>query len=134
MVGPGAADQAATDHDSAGQRQPERHHPPATLGAPAQLAVLVPPGMGALDDPAVAGLDRGWQPAGGDLADHAALGQPLATRLVVVAGVQVHTGWAGSGPTTFRASRVAASSHRRAGWPGPAGWPAGCRPPRPRPS
>jgi hypothetical protein len=43
--------------------------------------------MGALDDPAVAGLDRGWQPAGGDLADHAALGQHLATRLVVVAGV-----------------------------------------------
>jgi hypothetical protein len=42
VVGPGAAEQPATDDDGAGQRQPELHHQPAALGASAQLAVLVP--------------------------------------------------------------------------------------------
>src|SRR5512132_1851466 len=98
VVGPGAADQSATDDGGIGQRQPELDNGSTPLGAPAQLAVLVAPGVGALDDPAVAGLDRGWQPAGGDLADHAPLGQNLATRLVVVAGVQVHHGLGGQRP------------------------------------
>jgi len=71
IVDPGAADQAATDDGGAGQRRPELDDQPAAFGAPAQLAVLVPPAMGALDHPAAARLDRGWRPAGGDLAGHA---------------------------------------------------------------
>jgi hypothetical protein len=68
VVGPGAADQAATDDGGAGQCQPELDHQPAPLGAPAQLAVLVAPGMGAFDHPPATDLDRSWPPAGGDLA------------------------------------------------------------------
>jgi hypothetical protein len=41
VAGPGAADQAATDHSGADQRQPEVDDQPSPLGAPAQLAVLV---------------------------------------------------------------------------------------------
>src|SRR5512133_492801 len=73
IAAPGAADQAATDDGGAGQRQPELDDQPPAFGAPAQLAVLVGPGVGALDHPAAARLDRGWQPAGGDLAHHATL-------------------------------------------------------------
>src|SRR5829696_6423649 len=51
VLSPGAADQPATDDDGAGQRQPELDHQPAPLGAPAQLPVLVTPGVGALDRP-----------------------------------------------------------------------------------
>src|SRR5688572_5897162 len=51
IVGPGAADEAATDDGGVGQRQPELDDQPAPLGAPAQLAVLVAPGVGALDHP-----------------------------------------------------------------------------------
>src|SRR5215217_1424157 len=87
IVGPGAADQPATDDGGVGQRQPERHHQPAPLGAPAQLAVLVAPGVGALDHPPAAHLDRRRHPTDGDLAHHAPLGQHLPAGLVVVAGV-----------------------------------------------
>jgi hypothetical protein len=98
IVGPGAADEPTTDDGGSSQRQPELDHPPAPLGAPAQLAVLVGPGMGPLDHPATASLDRRWQPAGGDLAHHPALGQDLPAWLVVVAGVQVHQGSGGERP------------------------------------
>src|SRR4029453_13930583 len=88
VVGPGAADQPAAHEDGVGQGQPERHDQPTPLRAPAQLAVLVGPGGGAPNPPAGGGLDRSWDPTSGDLAHHAALGQDLPTRLVVVAGVQ----------------------------------------------
>src|SRR5215207_4734883 len=104
IVGPGAADQPATDDGGAGQRQPEVDDQPTPLGAPAQLAVLVAPGVSALDHPAAARLDRSWDPAGGDLAHHAALGQDLPAGLVVVAGVQVHD-WLG-GQRTDRTDGV----------------------------
>jgi hypothetical protein len=48
--------------------------------------------MGALDHPPATRLDRGWHPTSGDLARHAAFGQDLPTRPVVVAGIQVHHG------------------------------------------
>jgi hypothetical protein len=48
-VDPGATDQPAHHDQRQGQQQPELDHDPAALGAPAQLAVLVGPGMGALD-------------------------------------------------------------------------------------
>jgi hypothetical protein len=51
------------------------------------LPYWLPPGVGALDHPPVAGLDRRRHPASGDLADHSAFGQDLPTRLVVIAGV-----------------------------------------------
>jgi hypothetical protein len=92
VVGPGAADQPATDDHGTDQGQPERHHQPAPLGTPAQLAVLVGPGMSALDHPPAAHLDRRRHPTSGDLAHHAPSGQDLPARLVVIAGVQVHPG------------------------------------------
>jgi hypothetical protein len=54
-----------------------------------ELAVLVGPGMDALDHPPAASLDGCWQSAGGDLAEHAAVGQHVPTGLVVIASVQV---------------------------------------------
>jgi hypothetical protein len=91
----GAADQSATDDGGVGQRQPALDHQPAPLGAPAQLAVLVAPGMGALDHPPATRLDRCWDAPRGDLARHAAFGQDLPARLVVIAGVQMHHGTLG---------------------------------------
>jgi hypothetical protein len=76
--------------NDSGRTKVEGHHDPAAFGAPAQLAVLVAPGVGALHRPAAAGLDRGGLPAGGDLAGHAPLSQHLPAGLVVVAGVQMH--------------------------------------------
>jgi hypothetical protein len=61
------------------QGQPERHYQPTPLGTPAQLAVLVAPGMGALNHPSVACLDRCRDAPGGDLAGHPALGQDMPT-------------------------------------------------------
>ena len=62
----------------------------AAFGAPAQLAALVAPGVGALDRPAAAGLDRRGLAPPGDLASHAARGKHLPAGLEVVASVQVH--------------------------------------------
>jgi Rhodopirellula transposase DDE domain len=81
VAGPGATQQPAKNDEGAGERQPERHDQPAALGAPAQLAILVPPGVGTFDHPAPAGLDRGWQTPRGDLGDHPALGQDLPAGL-----------------------------------------------------
>ena len=58
VAGPGAADQPAADDDGVDQHQPELHHDPAAFGVPAQLAVLVAPGVGALHRPAAAGPHR----------------------------------------------------------------------------
>src|SRR5262245_40201785 len=90
VAGPGAADEPAADDGGVDQREPELHHDLAALSAPAQLAVLVAPGVGALHRPASARLDRGGHPACGDLADQAALSQRLPAGLVVVSRVQVH--------------------------------------------
>jgi hypothetical protein len=59
------------------------------------LPYWLPQALGALDHSPAARLDRGWQPAGGDLADHALCEQDLPTRLVVIAGVQRHD-WLGA--------------------------------------
>jgi hypothetical protein len=77
VVGPGAAEEPAAYDGGVGQRQPERHDPPAPLDAPAQLAVLVAPGVGPLDHPPATDLDGRCEPAGCDLAHHAPLGQDL---------------------------------------------------------
>src|SRR5215211_2365998 len=87
VAGPGTTDEPAADDGGIGQRQPELHDQAAAFGAPAQLAVLVGPGMGALHRPAAARMNRGWHAPRGDLADHAASGQYLSAGLVVVAGV-----------------------------------------------
>src|SRR5512132_3054348 len=90
VAAPGAAEQTAA-HDRGGcQRQPELHHDSAALGAPAQLAVLVAPRVGALHRPTPARLDGRGLAAPGDLTGHAPFGQHLPAGLVVVAGVQVH--------------------------------------------
>src|SRR5919197_3562983 len=48
VAAPGTTEQATEDDRGVGQRQPELHHRPAALGAPAQLAVLVAPRVGPL--------------------------------------------------------------------------------------
>jgi hypothetical protein len=90
VVGPGAADEPTHHDQRQRQQQPELDHDPAAFGAPAQLAVLVGPGVGALDRPPPTGLARCWHPTSGDLADHAAAGQHLSAGLVVIPGVQMH--------------------------------------------
>jgi hypothetical protein len=72
---------------------PARTPPPAG-GARRTSAACRPvaPGVGALDHPATAGLYGCWQPAGGDLSVHPALGQHLPAGLPVVAGIQMHGG------------------------------------------
>jgi hypothetical protein len=50
-------EQPATDEGGTGQRQPELDHQPAPFGAPAELAVLVAPGVGVLDRPAATRLE-----------------------------------------------------------------------------
>jgi hypothetical protein len=89
VVSPGAAHQPPKDDDGASQCQPELHHQPSALGAPAQLAEGVQPGVTALDDPPLADLDRGGQPPTSDLSGETTLGQFITNRLVVVAAVQV---------------------------------------------
>jgi Prolyl oligopeptidase family len=92
VLGPGTAGEPSTDDDGAGQRQPELHYQPATLGAPAQLAVQVAPGVGAFNHPASAHLDRCRHSTGSDLSGHPPLGEDLPAGLVVVAG---GSGWWG---------------------------------------
>jgi hypothetical protein len=68
VVGPGAAEEPTKDDDGIGNRQPEFDDQPSALGAPAQLAVLVAPGVGAFDHPPEVRLDRCRHPPGSDLA------------------------------------------------------------------
>src|SRR4029450_7858209 len=78
VVGPGATDEP-TDHDERqGQPQPELDHDPAAFGAPAQLAVLVGPGVGALHRPTPARLYGHGLAARGGLTGPAPFGQPPA--------------------------------------------------------
>src|SRR5512132_3633709 len=94
VVDPGSADEPAANDGGACQRQPELHDQPSALSAPAQLAVLVTPGMGALDHPPAGDLDRCRDTPRGDLANHPAFGQDLSAGLPVVASIQVHD-WLG---------------------------------------
>jgi hypothetical protein len=89
---------------------------------PAQLAVLVAPGVGAFDHPAATDLDGRCSPAGCDLAHHAPPGQDLPAGGPVVAGVQVHPGTLDRGRP--RQGRPAA--HRRGSWPARAATPGRC--------
>jgi hypothetical protein len=88
-MSPDTANQATNDHDDAGQGDVERHAQPSALGAPAQLAEGIQPGVTALDDPPLADLDRGGQPPTSDLSGETTLGQFITNRLVVVAAVKV---------------------------------------------
>src|SRR4029450_10454069 len=75
IAGPGLADQPTRRDDRVGQRQPELHRRGVALGAPAQVAGPVAPGVGALHRPPAGGLDRRWGAHVGDLAVEIALGQ-----------------------------------------------------------
>jgi hypothetical protein len=66
--------------------------------------------MGALDHPPATRLDRRRDPASGARTDHPALGQHLPTRLVVVAGIQVHHWPAGQPADPNDRVQVVASS------------------------
>jgi hypothetical protein len=129
--GPGAADQAATDDGGVGQCQPELDHQPTPLGAPAQLAVLVGPGVGLFDHPPAARLNRSRHPPAGDLAPPCPAWSGPAGR----AGSRSRrpgarpAGRAAARPYRWRPGSPRAG-HRRGGWPGPAAPPAGCQPPR----
>jgi hypothetical protein len=74
------------------------------------LPYWLPEALGAFDQPPAAHQDRGRDAPGGNLAHHRALGQDRPAGMVAVAGVQVHHQLGGSGLTTSRASKVAASS------------------------
>jgi hypothetical protein len=84
---PCSADEAAQGDDGKGEREPELDHHLAAFGAPAQLAVVVASGVGPLDDPPRANLDRDGLAAPGDPSSKIAGGQLITARLVVVAGV-----------------------------------------------
>jgi hypothetical protein len=75
ITGPGLAEQPTQRDDRVRQRQPELHDRGGALGAPAQLAEPVAPGVGALHRPPGGGLDRGRDALVGDLALEVALGQ-----------------------------------------------------------
>jgi hypothetical protein len=116
VTGSGAADQPAA-HDR-GTGQPERHHQPAPFGAPAPLAVLVGPRMGALHQPATASLDRRGLPR---VAISAAMPARLAPAGTAASrsrrpGARWAAGAAGRAARGRPGSRPAA--RRRGGWPG----------------
>jgi len=75
-----------TTQASASQNATHTHR----LGAPAQLAERIQPGMRAFHHPPAAHLDRRRHPTRGDLAGQTTASKLLVARLVVVAGVQVH--------------------------------------------
>jgi hypothetical protein len=82
---------------AAGHRRWRRWPAPARTRRPAGAARSTSaacrtgcPGVGALDHPAAANLDRRWHSTGGDLTNHPTLGQNPPARLPVIAGVQVH--------------------------------------------
>src|SRR3954469_8477756 len=87
---PGSPEQGTESDDGDGEGQVGIDAVAAALGAAAQLAEVVEPGVGPLDDPAPADLDRRRLPAMGDLAVQAALVEGLPAGPVVIAGVQMH--------------------------------------------
>jgi hypothetical protein len=74
----------------------------ALLGAAADLAVAIHPGVGAFHDPAFAGLDGGGDAFAGDLVDVAEFVEQVPGRPGVIAAVQVHTRLVGQRPDHVR--------------------------------
>src|SRR3954452_997430 len=87
---PGGPKQSAQGDDGGGQGEIGLDAAPSPLGAAAQPAVVVEPGVGALDDSAFADLDRRRFSALGDLRAQTTVGQLGPAGPVVVSGVQVH--------------------------------------------
>jgi hypothetical protein len=73
--GPGSADQATHSDDGVGEVEEGVDHPDAAFVAACEPVEGVLPGVGALDIPALGGLDGGLLPLAGDLAVQAALGK-----------------------------------------------------------
>jgi len=125
---PSAADQPAQRDDRVRERQERINDRAMAFGVPDQLFELVAPGVGALDRPPSAGLDRGRLALFGDLAGHAPLGQRLAGRAAVIAAVQVHRGPGGQQPQPIQGVQGGGqAAARRCGWPRRRPYPAGSR-------
>src|SRR5680860_1593072 len=90
VVGTGGVDQSADDGDGGGEEEEELDHGFGLVGAATQFAVAVHPGVGALDDPAFADLDRGRLALGRNLMLIAQDVQQVAGLARVVPGVKVH--------------------------------------------
>jgi hypothetical protein len=90
-------DEAASHDDGGGEEEIEVHHRPGLLGAPAQLAEAVHPGLGPLDHPSLPQLAWGWHALAGDDPRHAEVSQQRAAGGAVVGSVQVDGGIRGEG-------------------------------------
>src|SRR5205085_12672598 len=90
VEGPGFADQATYGDDRVGKVEECVDDEFAAFVAALQAVEGVVPGVGALDMPALAGLDGRFLALAGDLSVHAASGELVAGFTRVVAGVQVH--------------------------------------------
>src|SRR4051794_13934957 len=94
---PGGPKESAEGDDGGSQGEVGLDAATSSFGAAAQSAVVVEPGVGALDDPALADLDRCRLAAVGDHRVQASVGQFGPAGPVVIARVQVHGRLAGLG-------------------------------------
>src|SRR3954451_18086598 len=92
---PGGSKKCAEGDDGGGQGEVGLDAATSPFGAAAQPAVVVEPGAGALDDPALADLDRCRLAAVGDHRAEPTVGQFGPAGPVVIARVQVHGRLAG---------------------------------------
>jgi hypothetical protein len=74
---PGGPAESTDGDDGGGQTEVGLHEVAAAIGAAAESAEAVEPGVGALDDPRPADLERGRRTAVSDLTQQAAVGQGL---------------------------------------------------------
>jgi hypothetical protein len=95
VVGAGSVDEAARDGERGREVEVDLGDRAEFLGAAAELAVTVHPGVGALDDPAFTRLNRGRDASAGDLVDVTEFVEQVAGTRRVLATVGVHTGLLG---------------------------------------
>lgn len=94
----GGLDEAAYGDEGGGEVEVEVDDDAVSVGAAAEFAIVVHPGMGAFHDPALADLDGAGDAFLRDLADHVVLGEYVAAGFAVVAGIQVHHRFSGQFP------------------------------------
>ncbi|OLM09374.1 hypothetical protein Ae706Ps2_6474c [Pseudonocardia sp. Ae706_Ps2] len=90
MRGPGLPDQATECDDGVGEVEERVDDGFAAFVAALQPVEAVVPGVGALDVPALGGLDRCFLALARDLAVQAPFGECVAGLTGVIAGVEVH--------------------------------------------
>jgi hypothetical protein len=86
----GCLDEAADGDERGGEVKVEVDDRGVAVGAAAEFAVVVHPGVGAFDHPTLPDLNRAGYAFLRDFADHVVVGEDVAAGFAVVAGVQVH--------------------------------------------